>query len=157
MTKVLFICLANVCRSPAAEGILRHLSEKWNLSKSLEVASCGLGSWHEGQQYDQRMRGAAFKRGVSLSGRSKLFQPEFLNHYDYIFVTDQDVLQYVLQYAETADQKAKIHLVTAFSPSYKGIDIPDPYFGGNGTFEEVLDILEDACEGFLNHLKQKDG
>lgn len=155
MANILFVCLGNICRSPAAEGILRHMVAKNPQFADIEVQSCGLGSWHVGQLPDARMQESARNRGVILSSRAQQFTSEFLDHFDYILAADREVLNALYQFAQTSEEKAKMHLITAFSSSYQGEDVPDPYYGGDASFERVLDMLEDSCEGLLEHLKGK--
>lgn len=149
--RILFVCMGNICRSPAAEGILKHLVQK-DPSLHIEVESCGIGDWHLGQGPDQRILAASKLRGIVLTSRAKQFQTHFLDQFDYLLVADREVLKYLYHYAKTPEQKAKIVLMTEFSPAYQGQEIPDPYCEGEGAFDLVLDMLEDACEGLLVHL-----
>lgn len=151
--KVLFVCLGNICRSPAGEGILRHLVEKEGLSDQITISSCGIGDWHIGHPPDMRIREAANSRGVVLNSRAKPFFPHYLDEFDYIMVADESILEYLLKHAKTLEQKSKIHYMTAFSTAYRNLPVPDPYYEGHGAFDQVLDILEDACSGLLQKLK----
>mgnify|MGYP001377391941 CR=1 FL=1 len=144
---VLFVCLGNICRSPAAEGILKELAKKKEIS--LRVESCGLGEWHVGQLADERMCRASSDRGIVLASRAKQFTPEFLDEFDLILALDKSVLAELYLFAKTTEQKSKIHLATSFSTAYKDQDVPDPYYGGRADFDLVLDILEDVCEELL--------
>jgi len=155
MPSVLFVCLGNICRSPAAEGLLRHLALREGLGNDLEVQSCGIGEWHVGQLPDERMRDASKARGVILSSRAQQFNPSFFELFDYILVVDNEVLSHLYQFAKNPEQKAKIHLITAFSACYRNEEIPDPYYGGEAAFELVLDMLEDACEGLLREFQKR--
>ncbi len=152
MASVLFVCLGNICRSPAAEGLLRHIAHKINFPLALSVESRGVGDWSIGQRPDERMQKAALIRGVVLSGRAQVIEKADFDTFDYILSADRDVLYTLYQKAPEPYHKAKVHLITHFSASYKDEDIPDPYYGDAGTFELVLDILEDSCEGLLQHL-----
>lgn len=154
MISVLFVCLGNICRSPAAEGMLRHLVEKAGKKDEFIIQSCGIGDWHIGQLPDERMRHSAESRGVILASRAQKFLREFYESFDYIFAVDHEVLNVLYQHAKTPEQKAKIHLITAYSPSYRNQEVPDPYYSGEGEFELVLDIIEDSCEGFIEYLTQ---
>ena len=154
MPSVLFVCLGNICRSPAAEGILRHAAER-NQCKDLHVKSCGLGNWHLGHLPDGRMQDAAKRRGIVLSSRAQQFKQEFFDLFDYILVADHSVLHSLRQQATSIEHKAKIHLITAFSRAYPNEEVPDPYYNGDAAFDLVLDMLEDACEGFLDHIKSQ--
>jgi protein-tyrosine phosphatase len=150
----MFVCLGNICRSPAAEGILRHFAEELGMGSSVHVESCGLGEWHVGSLPDERMREAAKDRGVVLSSRAKKFDSAFLDTFDMILAADNQVLHELHRYAETPEHKAKIHLITAFSKLYQGEDVPDPYYGGDAGFARVLDMLEDSCTGLLEQVKK---
>lgn len=151
--QVLFVCMGNICRSPAGEGILKHLI-KQQPGLNIQVASCGIGDWHIGRPADRRMQEACQARGIALTSLAQQLQKEFLDQYDYILVADQEVLKYLYHCAKTPEQKAKIFLMTAFSPIYQGQEVPDPYYQANGAFELVLDMLEDACRGLLKHIHQ---
>lgn len=149
--KVLFVCLGNICRSPAAEAILKQKAEERGLS--LEVSSSAVGDWHVGQLRDPRTRDAGAKRGLAISGRAKLFKIEDMHDYDYIFAVDRQVLHHLQRFI-TPGQKAKVALITKYSPSFPDMEIPDPFYGNEAAFENVFDILDDACEGFLKQVVQ---
>lgn len=151
---ILFVCLGNICRSPAAEGVLKHKAKKDAHFHDLHVESCGLGNWHVGQLPDERMRDAAQTRGYILSSRAQLFEESFLDKFDLILVADSVILNNLYRFAKTPDHKAKIHLITSFSSVYRGQDIPDPYYQGEGGFQLVLDMIEDSCDDLLEHLKK---
>lgn len=155
MKHVLFVCLGNICRSPAAEGILRKLIEKEGLSDKIIVTSCGLGDWHLGQLPDYRIRQAAAERGITLTTRAKPFLSNYLDEFDYVLCADQEVIDQVHQYAKNPHQKSKIRLMTHFAKAFKGRSIPDPYYAGDSAFDHILDILEDACSGLLEELKKQ--
>lgn len=146
--RVLFVCLGNICRSPAAEGILKHLLQEVPDLK-VYVESCGLDQWHVGRSPDARMTAKAASRGFYLEGKAQLFDPSFFHAFDYILAADQEVLQTLYDYAQP-HHKSKIYLMTHFSTLYKGKDVPDPYY--NEGFDKVMDILEDSCKGFIKHL-----
>lgn len=147
---VLFVCLGNICRSPAAEGILRHMAEKENAA--VHVESCGLGDWHKGSLPDERMRDASKNRGVILTSRAQKIEMDFFDRFDFIFVADHKVMNELYKYAEKPEHKAKMHFITHYSSAFKGQEVPDPYYDGEAGFEHVLDMLEDSCEGILNHI-----
>jgi len=150
---ILFVCLGNICRSPAAEGILRNFAQKEGMD--LRIESCGLGDWHQGNLPDERMREASQNRGFTLTSRAQKIKPEFFDQFDLIFVADQKVLRELYKFAEKPEHKAKMHSMTHFSSAFKGQDVPDPYYGGESGFEHVLDMLEDSCEGIISHIKAK--
>jgi protein-tyrosine phosphatase len=150
--RVLFVCMGNICRSPAGEGILKHLAKE-DPSLKLYVKSCGIGDWHLGQPPDRRIQEASKNRGIALTSRAQQFQRSFFDEFDYILAADKEVLKYLYHYAKNPEQKAKIFLMTAFSPNYAGQEVPDPYYQSNGAFELVLDMLEDSCQGLLQHIR----
>jgi low molecular weight protein-tyrosine phosphatase len=154
MTSILFVCLGNICRSPAAEGILRHMAQKEQID--LHIESCGLGDWHSGHLPDERMRDAIKKRGITLLSRAQKIQPEFFDRFDMIFVADNKVMNELYKHALLPDHKNKLHLMTHFSASYRNQEVPDPYYGGEAGFEQVLDMLEDSCAGIIDHIKKRD-
>ena len=155
MISVLFVCLGNICRSPAAAAVLLYLNEKKESPIELHVESCGIGSWHVGQLPTEKMREASEKRGVLLSTRAQQFDPSFLDAFDLVLAADQSVLHELYHYAKTAEKKAKIHLITEHSSNYYREEIPDPYSQGEPAFEIVLDMIEDSCEGLLEHFKNR--
>lgn len=150
----LFICLANVCRSPAAESIFRRFAQKRGIDA--RIVSCGLGSFHLGHQADSRMADAARLRGYSIVTTAKQFQPNYFDEFDYLIALDHEILQELYLTSKTTEQKAKIHLLTHFSDTYKDQDVPDPYYAGESGFEQVLDIIEDSCLGLLDSLEEKE-
>jgi len=153
MSSILFVCLGNICRSPAAEGVLRHMISQDSQLAHVHVESCGLGDWHAGKLPDERMRSAAKERGIELMSRAQNFKLQFFEDFDYILAADHEVLKVLYSFAKEPTEKAKIHLITAFSSTFKNEEIPDPYYGGDAAFELVLDIIEDACQGIIGHLK----
>jgi protein-tyrosine phosphatase len=155
ITRVLFVCMGNICRSPAGEGILKYLVQK-DPSLQVYVESCGIGDWHIGRSPDQRMQQASTARGIALTSKAQQFQKNFFDHFDYILAADKEVLKHLYYYAKTPEQKAKVFLMTDFSLSYKHQDVPDPYCQGEGAFELVLDMLEDSCKGLLKHIKEQE-
>lgn len=144
---IMFVCLGNICRSPAAEAILRKLEPEWN------IASSGLGSWHVGNLPDQRMREASLSRGLPLTSRAQQFILDHFDEFDLILAADNEVLHHLQAHAKSPKEKSKIHLITAFSDLYKNQEVPDPYFQGENAFDEVLDMLENACQGIVKYVK----
>lgn len=151
MKSVLFVCLGNICRSPAAEEILRQMASTSGIE--VHVESCGLGEWHQGNLPDIRMREAAKNRGYTLTSRAQKINPIFFDHFDFVLVADNKVFREVSLYTSTPEQKAKIHLMTHYSELYRDKEVPDPYYSGEAGFEHALNMLEDSCEGLLKVLK----
>jgi protein-tyrosine phosphatase len=152
MIRILFVCMGNICRSPAGAAILRHLVDNSHQVDKVKVDSCGLADWNRGDPPDERMVDALRIRGIELQGRAKSFTTQFLDEFTHILAVDREVLTKLHLYAKTPEQRSKIVLLTAFSARYPEQDVPDPYGGGQRAFELVLDMLEDACEGFLKTL-----
>lgn len=130
---------------------MRHLSEK-SLRDDIYVESCGIGSWHVGNLPDERMQEAAKRRGIILASRAQQFRIDFFDQFDFILAADHEVLNFLHQHAKSLEHKSKLHLMTAFSRCYVGEEVPDPYYEGDAAFEAILDILEDSCEGLLEHI-----
>ena len=152
MTAILFVCLGNICRSPAAEAILRHQATQNFQKLKLNIQSCGLGDWHVGQAPDHRMQRAARQRGIVMQSRAQQFQKKFFDEFDYILAADREILQALQQQAKKESHHNKLHLITQFSAKYYQQDVPDPYYLGVETFEEVLLILEESCKGLLKKI-----
>lgn len=155
MVAILFVCLGNICRSPAAEGILRHLATEKGLEEPIRVESRGLGDWHLGQLPDVRMREAAGNRGVRLASRAKKIELSDFDEFDFVLVADQKVMAELYRQVHSPEHRAKLHLMTHFSQIFKDQPVPDPYYEGDAGFEHVLNMLEDSCQGLIAHIREK--
>jgi protein-tyrosine phosphatase len=150
--RVLFVCLGNICRSPTAEGVLRHKLREAGLQARVEVDSAGTGDWHVGKAADLRTRQAAQQRGYDLSVlRGRQVQAADFNAFDLILAMDNSNLR-DLQQLRPGNATAELDL---FLRRYQlQLDeVPDPYYGGADGFEQVLDLIEQACEGLLREIK----
>ncbi len=155
MTKrLLFVCLGNICRSPAAEGIFLHKIKTRGLEECFFIDSAGTGAWHVGQKADARMRAAAKRRGVVLPSLARQITLLDFERFDLILTMDTDNLQAVTNMEQKVGSKAiaKVMPILSFSRQSKFLDVPDPYYGGDSGFEIVLDLLDDACEGLLESI-----
>lgn len=153
--RVLFVCLGNICRSPAAEGIMKKLVDKNDLQDFIEVDSAGTSGWHEGELPDERMRAHGEKRDYNFSSKARKFKKSDFELFDYIIVMDKNNYNNVKAMADGRDQISKIKMMTEYSVQYSNHEyVPDPYYGGASGFELVLDLLEDACEGLLQTIKK---
>ncbi|QZE14876.1 low molecular weight phosphotyrosine protein phosphatase [Halosquirtibacter laminarini] len=154
-TKVLFICLGNICRSAAAEGIFKKYAEDAGMLDQFEIDSAGMISAHEGEKADRRMRKHSEMRGYVLESISRPFDKDVdFDSADYIVAMDgSNILDLKSRARDEADLK-KIHRMTDFVVEYDYDTVPDPYTGGPDGFEMVLDILEDSCKGLLDKLKK---
>ncbi|MGH8381189.1 low molecular weight protein-tyrosine-phosphatase [Pseudomonas sp.] len=150
--RVLFVCLGNICRSPTAEGVLRHQLQAEGLGELIEVASAGTGNWHVGKPPDSRTCRAARTRGYDLSQqRAQQVKAIHFNEYDLILAMDTSNLGH-LQALQPAGASAELDL---FLRRYEGAldEVPDPYYGGEQGFEQVLDLIEIACSRLVIELK----
>ena len=152
--KILFVCLGNICRSPAAEGIFNQKIKERDLEKLFVVDSAGTGSWHVGNLPDKRMRATALSRGIELTSRSRQIEENDLYEFDQILVMDKDNLDAVKSL--TKDQNnpvnSKIKLILSYSKNFQLDEVPDPYYGGQNGFDKVLDLLDDAINGLIDSL-----
>ena len=149
--KILFVCLGNICRSPAAEGIFKKKIKDRELENLFIVDSAGTGGWHVGNLADRRMREAALSRGIELTSRSRQIDDNDLYEFDYILVMDKDNLNAVKSLVKD-DMNSKIKLILNYSKKSKLEEVPDPYYGGLNGFEKVLDLLNDAIDELINSL-----
>ncbi len=148
-TKVLMVCLGNICRSPLAEGLLKSKVDTSNIY----VTSAGTGHWHVGDQPDPRSIAVAKKNGLNITDqRGRQFKAEDFNEFDYIFVMDNSNKENVLKLAKTEKDKAKVQLILDEIFPGENVDVPDPYYGGDSGFDNVYDILNEACEKIANRI-----
>ena len=153
--KILFVCLGNICRSPSAEAVFKHIVESKGQSNQFFIDSAGTSAWHAGDKADARMRKHARKRGIELTSISRQFVQEDFERFDYIIAMDQENMHEMKRMARNKSDLDKLYFMTDFSKRYKYNHVPDPYYGGDDGFELVLDLLEDAGEGLYNSLKEK--
>lgn len=147
----LFVCLGNICRSPAGEGILRRKAAERGLS--LRIDSAGIGGWHAGQLPDARMRRQGALRGYDFNSRARQICRGDFDRFDLILVMDADNFEAVSRLARSDADRRKVRRVTDFCRRFLGTAaVPDPYYGGTADFDHALDLLEDACEGLLDAL-----
>lgn len=152
-SRLLFVCLGNICRSPAAEGVFLHLLAKEGLEEAFEVDSAGTGGWHVGKPADPRMRRAAARRGIHLPSRARQVERDDLLTFDRILTMDDENLAAMHQLARAVPATATIEPLMRYGRSFSWREVPDPYYGGARGFEQVLDLLEDACGGLLEALR----
>lgn len=155
MVKVLFVCMGNICRSPTAEGVFREYVHRAGLIEEIQIDSAGTHSYHVGSQPDKRAQRAAMKRGVDLSTqRARSVAEQDFEVFDYILAMDGANYEDLVAFCPK-DHQHKIHLYLTFAKNSDERDVPDPYYGGSKGFEYVLDLVEEAAEGFIEHLRQQ--
>lgn len=149
MKRILFVCLGNICRSAAAEEIMRSRLKRAGLEKEIEVDSAGISSYHQGDLADPRMRMHASRRGYHLTHRSRPVCTEDFYTFDLILGMDDANIDALREKAPDVESEKKIGRMTDYWRTKTADYVPDPYYGGAQGFENVLDILEDACNGLL--------
>ncbi|MBQ2322017.1 MAG: low molecular weight phosphotyrosine protein phosphatase [Bacteroidales bacterium] len=151
---LLFICLGNICRSPAADGVMRKLAEKEGLD--LTIDSAAIGSWHIGSLPDSRMRACGRRHGYDFSHRARQVSPADFERFDLVFGMDEQNLADLRRLASTPEAKAKIRLMADFLTDHPGQNsIPDPYYGDEADFEFALELIEDAARHIVKRIKQR--
>ncbi len=152
---ILFVCLGNICRSPAAEGVMRRMIDDTpELSGKIFVDSAGIGAWHVGQLPDRRMRETGEKRGYSFNSRARQVKADDFRTFDYIFAMDSENIADLKRLVRDEESLAKIRCLADFltqHPKYK--TVPDPYYGTMKDFNVALDLIEDACTSVAEMLK----
>ena len=151
---VLFVCLGNICRSPAAEAIFIDLIKKKGLTDNFIVDSAGTGSWHIGKKADPRMRISAEKRGLNVLSTARQINTKDFEKFNYILAMDNSNFENIndLKNKNSSSDFASIQNIQDFRSVFKDLEVPDPYYGGDEGFDHVLDILEDSVSGFLESI-----
>ncbi|KAJ4802348.1 Low molecular weight protein-tyrosine-phosphatase [Rhynchospora pubera] len=159
---VLFVCLGNICRSPAAEAVFRNLVEKRGLASKFRIDSAGTIGYHEGDKADPRMRAASKNRGIEVTSISRPINPSDFRDFDLILAMDLQNREDIMNAYERwrfkeplpPDAPNKVKLMCSYCKKHSEREVPDPYYGGAKGFEKVLDLLEDACESLLDSIVQ---
>ncbi|KAK9938781.1 hypothetical protein M0R45_015502 [Rubus argutus] len=157
---VLFVCLGNICRSPAAEGVFTDLVKKRGLDSKFKIDSAGTIDYHQGNQADPRMRAASKRRGIEITSLSRPIRLSDFRDFDVILAMDKqnraDILEafnrWKFREPLPEDAYKKVKLMCSYCKKHDETEVPDPYYGGPQGFEKVLDLLEDACESLLDSI-----
>lgn len=151
-TRVLFVCMGNICRSPTAEGVFKHLVAQQGLAERIGTDSAGTHDYHIGEPPDTRSQAAAKRRGYDLSAlRARQVAPDDFSVFDYVLAMDEVNLA-ALRRLCPEQYRDRVKLFLEFAPEAGRRDVPDPYYGGAQGFEEVLDLVELAAQGLLKHI-----
>lgn len=152
--RILFVCLGNICRSPTAEVVFRALAQREAPDLVLEIDSAGTAGYHVGDLPDQRTRQAAARRGYDMSAlRARVVEPRDFEYFDLILAMDQENLR-ALERRAPVDSRDRLRLFLEFAPEAGISEVPDPYYGGPNGFEDVLDLIEAASRGLVEHLQR---
>lgn len=155
MVKVLFVCLGNICRSPTAEGVFRKLVEQEGLLELIEIDSAGTHAYHVGEAPDARAQQAAARRGIDLSPlRGRKATASDIETFDYVLAMDRDNYENLLAISPE-HLSSRVQLFLEYATNRPEDEVPDPYFGGSGGFERVLDMVEEAAEGLLADIRRQ--
>jgi protein-tyrosine phosphatase len=156
--RILFVCMGNICRSPTAEGVMRAQLRQAGLENEIEVDSAGTGGWHAGEPPDERATAAAHRRGIRLEGAARQVRPSDFDEFDLIVAMDRRNLRELQALAPDDEAREKVRLLREFDPATAGapdVDVPDPYYGGERGFEDVLDMVEASCRGLIAELRAR--
>ena len=155
-TKLLFVCLGNICRSPAAENITDHLLATTSPELEIITDSAGTGSYHVGSAPDRRMTQAAQRHGIEMKGRARQLVAADLAEFDLILAMDRDNYRNIQALDPSGRYASKIKMMCDYCTDHDDKEVPDPYYGGDSGFQYVIELLTDACAGLLADLKTGD-
>ncbi|TVP78957.1 MAG: low molecular weight phosphotyrosine protein phosphatase [Puniceicoccaceae bacterium] len=152
MHHILFLCMGNICRSPAAHCYMQHLVDQAGLTEQFDIESAGTIGFHQGATPDSRMQAVMKARGIPVIGRSKHLDSFDLEHYDLILAMDESNLADACALDPKGQYRKKIKLFSEYCSEHAITDVPDPYYGGEDGFDHVMDIIEDGCRNLLKSL-----
>ena len=152
--RILFVCLGNICRSPTAEGVMHRKLAQSGLAQQVSIDSAGTAAWHSGKQPDPRTRAAASRRGYALDGlRARAVEPADFERFDLILAMDQENLRN-LRRMQPQGSRAELDLFLRRG-GLRQLEVPDPYYGGEDGFEQVLDMVELACDHLITQIRER--
>lgn len=150
--RVLFVCLGNICRSPLAEGVFRHLAEEADLGHAVEVDSAGTGAYHVGEDPDPRSREVAERHGIHLEGHARQAEPRDFSTFDLVVAMDRSNRRDLERLGRDAGE-AELRLLREFDPEAgDDLDVPDPYYGGEDGFDRVYEMVHRSCRALLDEI-----
>ena len=152
MISVLFVCMGNICRSPALQAAFQKLVIDKGVAERFRIASCSVTTFYIGENADERMQKAAEQRGLRIDHIALQFEKKFFEIFDYILPVDREVIAILKQMEPDPEAQKKIHLVTEYSSKYFNQDIPDPYYGSSKSFEHVMDMVLNSIDGLFSFL-----
>jgi protein-tyrosine phosphatase len=152
MTKILFVCLGNICRSPSAENIMNHLLAE-SAMEGIYCDSAGTGNYHAGSAPDRRMQAAAARKNIPMTGSARQFTKTDFTDFDLILAMDRDNYENIVTLDPQGQYRTKVKMMCDYASHHPDKEVPDPYFGGTEGFDYVIDLLLDACGGLLSELE----
>jgi protein-tyrosine phosphatase len=158
MVRICFVCLGNICRSPTAEAVMKHLVREAGLQQAIRIESAGTGDWHVGQPRDRRSQATGAARGIPLSGKAQQFTAADFDRFDYVIAMDASNRDNLRTMAPGPAALSKISLLRSFDDAAASdADVPDPYYGGASGFDTVFDICQSACAALLARIRREHG
>ena len=155
-TRILFVCLGNICRSPAAEGILKAMVREEGREADFLIDSAAIGPWHVGQLPDPRMRRCGRRHGYQFDSRARQVSAADFDRFDMIMAMDDENYAALSRMAPTDEARRKIHKMSALLSAHPGVKaVPDPYYGNDSDFDWAVELLEDACRMLLSRIPKK--
>ncbi|HVU72988.1 MAG TPA: low molecular weight protein-tyrosine-phosphatase [Mycobacteriales bacterium] len=158
--RICFVCTGNICRSPTAEVVMRHLVDEAGLSDRIVVDSAGTAGYHLGDDADPRSRAVLEAAGYSFDHVARRFESSWFADRDLVIALDSGHRDLLLRAAHTPEERAKVHRLREWDPEARRSgdkDVPDPYYGGDRGFDDVLEMVERSCEGLLEHVRAQLG
>jgi protein-tyrosine phosphatase len=153
--RLLFVCLGNICRSPAAESVLREMLDREGLAASVQVDSAGTTGYHIGSEPDPRTRKALEARGYRQWSKARLVEAQDFLEYDLILAMDQQNMRELRRLCPKHELMDKVKLAASFCTQHSHSEVPDPYYGEKEDFVLVIDLAEDFCQNIVHAIKEK--